>query len=145
MNNFFKHITSLFLALLVLVSTQSYSINFHYCGSILVDKSFVKPAKKCAMHVLETTSCNMHQEEGQSQQNQDKSCCEDEFEMIEGQDEIKLQETSIKFPTPFFLFALAPVFYANAFTKKVDHCFEYKSPPPLFQRDVFAFFQVYLI
>ncbi len=146
MNNFFKHITSLFLALLVLVSTQSYSINLHYCGSILVEKSFVKPAKKCAMHQEIAPACGMHNNATQPREKQQKSCCDDEFEIIEGQDEIKLQESSIQLPSPTFVAAYIFAFhYVPSSVDNGKNSSEYHSPPPLFQRDVHAFFQVYLI
>ena len=88
MKYFFRHTISLLLALLVLVSTQSYSINSHYCGNILVDKSFVKPAKKCAIPHSATISSAIHDAENNIPHNQDDKCGDDEFEMILGQDEL---------------------------------------------------------
>jgi hypothetical protein len=145
MKNNFRHTISLLLALLVLVSTQSYSINSHYCGNILVDKSFVKPAKKCAMHQVETTTCAMHDAENHSPQNQDDKCCDDEFEMIQGQDELKHHEVSIQLPSPIFLVAFVYAFYFNTSIEALTITEYHESPPPLFQRDIHAFYQVYLI
>jgi len=79
----FQHTISLVLALLVLVSTQSFSINSHYCGIILVDKAFIKSAKKCAMHNQEIQT--YHEEE-----NQKEDCCSNEFELIEKLDHLFL-------------------------------------------------------
>jgi len=64
-----------FLALLVLVSTMSFTIEKHYCGDTLVDIAFFSEAKDCGMEIPPSTK---------------KSCCNDEVEVIEGQDELKL-------------------------------------------------------
>lgn len=136
MKKVFQHITSLFLALLVLVSTQSYSVNSHYCGNILVDKSFVKPAKKCAMHESKT---HHHKEEEAGQ------CCADETQIIEGQDQLKIQSLEIELPHPYFVEAFFFNFILpTTFEEKETFTF-YTPPPPLLQRDVQALYQVYLI
>lgn len=37
------------MALLVLLSTMSFTVDKHFCGSILVDQSVFSPAKDCGM------------------------------------------------------------------------------------------------
>jgi len=133
----FQHITSLFLALLVLVSTQSYSINMHYCGNILVDKAVMKPAKKCNMH--EQSSCIFHQEKKED-------CCDDEVDIIQGQDELKMPSLQTELLNPIFVEAFIISFlfdFPNEANKeKITH---YKIPPPLLQKERLSLFQVYLI
>lgn len=145
MKDFFRHIISLLLALLVLVSTQSYSINSHYCGNILVDKSFVKPAKKCAMHQTATPSCAPHEKEQHLPPNQDDDCCDDEFEILQGQDELKHHEVSSHLPSPSLIAAFIYTFFATKVVEEGTVTTHYKSPPLLIQRDTHAFYQVYII
>mgnify|MGYP000134804088 CR=1 FL=1 len=134
----FQHIASLILALLVLVSTQSFSINSHYCGNILVDKAVMKSAKKCAMH-----SKSSHKNHEQEQQKDD--CCDDEVELIEGQDQLKVQSSEFELPHPIFVEAFVFSFLVQIPFEahpKIDY---FENPPPLPLKDFHALFQTYLI
>jgi hypothetical protein len=64
------------MALLVLFSTVSFTIEKHFCGDVLVDVSMFVEAEKCAMEPLETLK--------------KKTCCKDEIAIVEGQDELKV-------------------------------------------------------
>ncbi|WP_417398511.1 HYC_CC_PP family protein [Gelatiniphilus marinus] len=66
---------STLLALLVLFSTVSFTIEKHFCGDILVDVALFTEAEKCEMEVLEIK--------------QNKTCCKDVTNVVEGQDELK--------------------------------------------------------
>jgi hypothetical protein len=138
MKSTFQHIISLFLAFLVLVSTQSYSINTHYCGNILVDKAIMKPAKKCAMHDMQSHS--NHENEMQKD-----DCCSDEVEWIDGQDQLKIQSTDFELPNLVFVEAFLHAFLFNISIVKEKKSPSYEDPPPLYQKDLQAFYQVYLI
>ena len=134
----FQHIASLLLALLVLVSTQSFSINSHYCGNILVDKAVMKSAKKCAMH-----SESSHKKHEQEQQKDD--CCDDEVELIEGQDQLKIQSSEFELPNPYFVEAFVFSFLVQIpFEAKPKINFQ-ENPPPLLTRDFQSYYQTYLI
>ena len=67
---------SVALALLVLFSTVSFTIEKHFCGDVLVDVSMFVEADKCGMEAMESL--------------QQKSCCKDEIEVIQGQNELKV-------------------------------------------------------
>jgi len=135
----FQHITSLLLALLVLVSTQSYSVNSHYCSNILVDKAIMKPAKKCDMHGEKTHSEQKHE-------HKKDECCDDEVEIIQGQDELKVPSLQTELPNPIFVEAFIISFLFDfpieADKEKITH---YKTPPPLLQKERLSLYQVYLI
>jgi len=81
------------LALLVLFSTVSFTIEKHYCGEVLIDVSVFADAEKCGMESMEML--------------QKKSCCKDEVDVIKGQDELKfssfedLDFSQLKFVTTF--------------------------------------------
>ena len=64
------------LAILVLFSTVSFTIEKHFCGDVLVDVSMFIESEKCGMESQELF--------------QKKSCCKDEIDVIQGQDELKV-------------------------------------------------------
>ncbi|MEW4925324.1 hypothetical protein [Algibacter sp. 2305UL17-15] len=66
---------SVSLALIVLFSTVSFTIEKHFCGDTLVDVAIFTDSEKCAMEALEIL--------------QKKTCCKDEINVVEGQDELK--------------------------------------------------------
>lgn len=63
------------LALLVLFSTVSFTIEKHFCGDVLVDVSVFAEVDKCAMEANELALGN--------------KCCKDVIDVIEGQNELK--------------------------------------------------------
>ncbi len=67
---FVHKIFSMLLALLVLFSTVSFTIEKHFCGDVLVDVSVFAEAQKCGMEALEMATRNLAK----------KSCCKDEVE-----------------------------------------------------------------
>lgn len=72
---FFKIITFT-LALLVLISTLSFSVEKHFCGDFLVDMTFFIDAEKCTMETRDIMK--------------KKLCCKDVVDVVLGQDELKL-------------------------------------------------------
>jgi hypothetical protein len=73
--SFLHKSSSLLLALLVLFSTVSFTIEKHYCGDVLVDVSVFSEAQKCALEAMEIFL--------------KKTCCKDEINVVKGQDELK--------------------------------------------------------
>lgn len=71
---------SVTLAFLVLFSTLSFKVEKHYCGPFLLDTAIFTSAEKCSMH--------MSMEDDHDHENE-KSCCNDEVEIFQGQDELK--------------------------------------------------------
>ena len=63
------------MALLVLFSTVSFTVEKHFCGDVLVDVAVFVEVEKCEMEALEI----LHK----------KTCCKDEIDVVEGQDELK--------------------------------------------------------
>lgn len=68
-------LVSVALSLLVLLSTFSFTVEKHYCGSHLVDVSIFSKAKDCGMASASEVKIK-------------KSCCKDVVDVIEGQDEL---------------------------------------------------------
>lgn len=75
-------IASVSMALLVLCSTLSYTVEQHYCGNFLADSSWFGHAKSCGMEVLQTNSKTAGCELVQT------GCCSNKIFHIEGQDEL---------------------------------------------------------
>ncbi|WP_449288675.1 HYC_CC_PP family protein [Mariniflexile aquimaris] len=70
---------SVLLALLVLFSTVSFTIEKHFCGDVLVDVAVFSEAQKCGMEAYEKDQEAITK----------KSCCKDEMNVVQGQKELK--------------------------------------------------------
>ncbi|MEN3324911.1 hypothetical protein VP395_14320 [Mariniflexile soesokkakense] len=68
------------LALLVLFSTVSFTIEKHFCGDVLIDVAVFTEAQKCVMEAFEK------EQEAITK----KTCCKDEVKLVKGQDELKV-------------------------------------------------------
>lgn len=84
MKKVFKKITSTLLALLVLFSTFSFTVESHYCGDFLMDISFTGEADDCAMEMEQKAATKK------------RNCCKNITHTIEGQDELQ-SNTELKF------------------------------------------------
>lgn len=128
--------TSIFLALLVLVSTLSFTIEKHFCGDVLVDVSVFKEVEKCAMEALEMEMAAITK----------KNCCKDEVNLIQGQRELKTSGfEDLKFEQQVFLQSFTYTFF-NLFDtepkQEIPH--QYYAPPNIV-KDIHVLDEVYLI
>lgn len=76
MRQYFSKIASFFLALMVLFSTFSFTVEKHYCGESLMDVSFIGDVDTCGMEMEKRSA-------------KKKNCCKDEVHYMEGQDELQ--------------------------------------------------------
>ena len=133
----FHKILSLSLALLVLVSTLSFTVEKHFCGKILVDSSVFSEAKKCPM--------GMHQQHGESSQVIPSDCCNDQKIAVEGQEELKLNFQDLNFEQQLFLSSFTYTYF-NIFTGIPEQVIPFKDySPPLLVTDIHLVDQVFLI
>ncbi|WP_052143722.1 HYC_CC_PP family protein [Wocania ichthyoenteri] len=110
---------STLLAFLVLFSTVSFTIEKHFCGDVLVDVSMFTEAEKCEMEALEIQ--------------QKKTCCKDELQVVQGQDELKFSSfDDLEFEQQQFLASFA-YSYTNLFKTLEKEIIPHKdySPPNL--------------
>jgi hypothetical protein len=123
---------SITLALLVLISTVSFTIEKHFCGDVLVDISIFTEVDKCAMETLEIL--------------QKKTCCKDEIEIIQGQDELKFSAfEDFNFEQQQFLSAFA-FSYVNLFIGLPKQSIPHKDySPPNLVADIQVLDQVFII
>jgi len=73
---------SVFLALIVLSSTMSFTIEKHFCGDKLIDVALFSELNKCNMD-----SSSIDLEEFVK-----KMCCKDEVNIVTGQDELLMHD-----------------------------------------------------
>ena len=134
---FFK-IVSFCMALLVFVSTMSFTIESHYCGDVLVDTSVFGKVESCGMEVRQKTSsteCDITK----------KDCCSDEQLVVDGQDNLKISFDKLD-KEQQILVATFIYSYVNLFTELQTENISFRdySPPPLV-RDVQVLDQTFLI
>ena len=123
---------SIALALLVLISTVSFTIEKHFCGDVLVDVSMFAEAKKCAMESMEML--------------QKKSCCKDEIEIIQGQDELKFSSFDDLTYEHQQFFAAFTCSYINLFEGLPKQTIPHKDySPPNLVADIQVLDQVFII
>lgn len=100
-------ISSFFLALLVLLSTFSVTIEKHFCGDSLVDISYFGYSEGCA--TIGEEDCDNPEVIAVD------NCCKDEVEYIDGQEELKTtSEEKFNVKQQHFLLAFT-VSYLNLF------------------------------
>jgi len=130
-------ILSIAMAFVVLLSTLSFTISKHYCGDTLVDTSLFSKAKSCGMEMQNSSNkdCSIIK----------KNCCSEEQQLIEGQDNLKLDFTKFDLQQKIFVSTFVYT-YINLFegiTKESIHFKDYS--PPLIVKDIHTLDEVYLI
>ena len=124
MKRIFRKILSFSLALIVLFSTMSFSVDMHFCGKTLVDFSIFKDADVCAMGMMEDSPCTTSAMED--------GCCSNKQFVINGQDELKISLDKLIFEQQLFV-ALFYCSYSNSFSnqEEKESLFNGYVPPPL--------------
>lgn len=120
------------MAFLVLFSTVSFTIEKHFCGDVLVDVSMFVEAEKCQMESLELL--------------QKKTCCKDEIDVVQGQDELNISSFDhLDFDPQQFIAAFVFT-YINGFESLPKETIPHKdySPPNLIA-DIQVLDQVFII
>ncbi|MDC6405705.1 MULTISPECIES: HYC_CC_PP family protein [Maribacter] len=133
-------IAAIAMALLVLFSTMSFTVDMHYCGDHLVDFSLSRNVDTCLMNAKMTKSpsdCPMMEMK--------MDCCSDEEVVFEGHDDLKLSMDHFSFDQHVFIvsFVYAYISLFEGFEADEVYFKDY-SPPPLI-RDVQVLHQTFLI
>lgn len=133
-----QKISSVFMALLVLLSTTSFMVDKHYCGDKLVDVSLLTHAKSCGMEVQKSSvssECEITK----------KSCCSDETIIINGSDELKTSFNDLSFQQQIFIASFCHT-YINLFEGLKENIVPFeKYSPPLLITDIIIQDQTFLI
>lgn len=130
------------MALLVLFSTMSFSVDMHYCGDHLVDFSLFEAADGCAMKAETSKSsskCSM------MQMDMEMGCCTDMEIVLEGQDHLKISFDQLTFEQQVFMTTFIQS-YITLFQGVDENIVPFKkyAPPPLI-RDIQVLDQTFLI
>ena len=131
-------ISSFFMALLVLFSTMSFSVDKHYCGDTLVDSSIFFEAEGCGME-LQTNNdlkdCSVKK----------KNCCSDVTIIFQGQEDLKTSFDKIDLQKQQFI-ASFYFTYVNLFEGLEENIIPfYGYPPPLLITDIQLLDETFLI
>ncbi len=137
MKRFFYKIESFIIALIVLFSTFSFTVEQHYCGDVLVDFSLFGEAESCGMEKEGFNSHDLTLVE--------KNCCSDEILSVDGQDNLKISFEQLNPEQQLFIVSFV-YSYINPYQGTDIHIVPFKnySPPPLI-RDILTFDQTFLI
>jgi hypothetical protein len=132
----FQKSVSTVLALLVLVSTFSFTVDKHFCGSFLVDQAVFSKALSCGM--------DMHSHSETDLMDQD-NCCRNQNISVNGQDELKISFNSMDFDQQVFIAAFT--FSFNELFKGLpQQVIPYKNyTPPLIVKDIPVLNDTFLI
>lgn len=127
---------SALMAVLVLFSTVSFTVEKHFCGDVLIDSAVFTEAQKCKMEASEVELAKITK----------KSCCKDELEVVQGQDKLKQSQfEDITFEQQVFLVSFIYT-YSNSLEELPNLIVPHKnySPPNLID-DIHILDEVFLI
>ncbi len=136
---FIHKVLSVLMALLVMFSTVSFTIDMHYCGDTLVETAIFHKAKGCGMEMdkgIVNTGCSITK----------KNCCKEEQIIVKGQDELNVTVfEDLKFDQQSFLTTFI-ISYSNLFESFPKEIIPFKdySPPNLIS-DIQVLDQVFII
>ena len=135
MKGFIHQILSTLLALLVLLSTVSWTVDKHICMGKVVDVAFFSHAKTCGMEV----------DSADAETEFEKSCCDSETFTIQGQEDLKTSFADLELKQQVFLSSYVFA-YLNLLedvetiaTSFIGH------PPPLLDKDYQVLYETFLI
>ena len=134
MKEIFLKISSFTLALLVLFSTFSFTVEKHFCGDFLIDTSYLGKVEVCNDDIQSDLSIEI------------KKCCKDEVQKFEGQDELQLKNfDKISFENQQFLTAYFTSYIALFSNSQLEKSFSKDLPPPEIYQNYQVTYQSFLI
>lgn len=133
MKKIIHKISAFLMALVVLLSTMSFTVSMHYCQGELVDTAIFQKAHDCGMDMSDESDMKMD------------GCCNDKEIKVEGQDELKLPVADLNFDQQFFIasFLHSYIKLFQTTEERKNTFFDY--PPPFIVRQIFKLDETYLI
>ena len=137
MKEVFHKVFAFTMAILLFASTLSWTVGKHYCMGRLMNVSLFEHAEDCGMDMGEMSETAFSDE--------NKSCCNDELVVIEGQDDLKLSFEVISIDKQQFLaaYSLSYIYLLEGFVEQPVSQYHYT--PPLLVKDIQLLDEVYLI
>ena len=136
MKSIIHKIVSPFLAILVLLSTVSWSVEKHLCMGRVMDIAFFHDADSCGM---EQAMAAM------GEKMSDKHCCDDESFTVEGQDNLKLSWDELDLKSQVFLSTFVQSYFHLYSVSSGEEILKDTYPPPLIVQDLTILHEVFLI
>lgn len=138
MKNHLRRVLAICMALGVLFTTTSFTVDMHFCGKALVDFSLVQNVQTCGMEKEQyKKSC----EKGFSE----NPCCADKQITVDGHDDLKSSFNKFTFEQQTFVVTFFCT-YINLFEGFDENVIPFKSySPPFLIRDVQMLHETYLI
>lgn len=132
-----RKIVALTLVFVFLIANNTYAITSHFCGSYLVDVSFLGKTSSCSMETSDD-DCD-------SEPKITKDCCKDITQIVESEIEnSKLEVEGISFELSFQLSFIATFLNQYSLTKK-EYEFPKDNSPPDLDQDFQILFETFLI
>lgn len=137
MKLYIRKIASLLMALLVLFSTFSFTIESHYCNDVLVDFSLFGEAESCGMEVQQTpiSGCEITK----------KNCCSNKQLVNDGQVNEKDTTTSISKTQQLFIVSYIFKSFHHILEPQTDINFFREYVPLPKDKDVQVLYQTFII
>ena len=137
MKQFFLKIMSFSMAVVVLFSTMSFTIDMHFCGDKLVETSVFHKVKGCGME--------MHNPSDEGCAITKKNCCNDKQISVDGQDELNLTFDTLSSEQEQFITSFVYT-YINLFEGVEEDINSYRDyTPPLVAKEIYKLDETYLI
>ncbi len=129
-------IVSCFMAILLLVSTMSFTVDKHFCCDHLVSLAVFGEADSCGMEMTMAKTDN--------DTSVNKACCSDETSLVQGQNTL---DKTITLDLDQYVFLMAFVHsYVNLFEGLPQHFIPFKEySPPLLVCDIQVLHDTFLI
>ncbi|MBO6605978.1 MAG: hypothetical protein JJ905_03940 [Psychroserpens sp.] len=124
------------MAMLLLLSTVSITVEKHYCGDTLIDVAVFSEVDRCGMEASENEQKTITK----------KSCCKDIIDVIEGQDQLTvkvLDDLDLDQQQFLLSYVIAYKQLFESLPKQTIPNLYY--PPPEIVRDIQVLDEVYLI
>ena len=137
MKSALRKIGALLLAVLMLASTISWTVEQHYCLGRLVDVAFFSKAQDCGMAM---GLSGLEDEDSEAM-----PCCENEVTTIDGQDQLKLSKEVSNLEPSDIIFALSvvlPELFLDHPQEELEFSYH---PPPKLTKEIYLLHEVFLI
>lgn len=138
MKQVFHKMMSMLMAVVVLISTMSFTIDMHYCGDELVAATFFKKAETCGMEMQKQNTpseCSTVK----------KNCCSGEQLVVDGQDDLQLSVNKISIDQQVFLLSFTYAYHYLFLSETEKDLSPSQYPPPRIVKQIYKLDESYLI
>ncbi len=125
------------MAVMVLFSTMSFTVDMHYCGDMLVETAIFHKAEGCGMEMQNPTTdgCSVIK----------SNCCTNNQIVADGQDQLQVSIVKLSLEQQQFITSFIYA-YNNLFEVVTENTNSYRNySPPLVVRELYKLDETYLI